>query len=703
MAGLIQGIVLNLFLLLGFVALYSMVRAVPSARIRSIPDWLNGIFFGIAAIVAMLVSQTLDSGLIFDCRSGIMGTAALIGGPVCALASIPLPFLWRFHLGGSGVIPGLLEIVLPAILGSICYQVRRIGTQGLSVRFAVVYSILVGIGANGLVVGSVLVFMPGSGMLSGSFYAIMVFLLSGPVSMALFSVFLLLSRQHAESAAIHSSVLQTAMDGYLLIDAQGHLREVNEAYCRMSLYGRAELLTRHISYVQESADEAQMADLAREIMEKGEKRFESTHRRKDGSLFDIEASVRYLPVAGGLFVTFLRDITERKLAAREKERLNLQLMQAQKMESVGRLAGGVAHDFNNMLGAILGWADLARLNLSPQSELHAILGHIIEAANRSADLTRQLLAFARKQLVAPKIIDLNEKIESMLKMLRRLIGEDIQLLWKPAAILEPVLMDPTQVDQILANLCINARDAIGQNTGRILIETELVNLDEEFCNAHMGAVPGRYVRMAVADNGCGMDKEILANVFEPFFTTKEVGKGTGLGLATVYGIVNQNKGYIDVRSAPGDGTTFQIYLPAHPSAPVNASESPQALQMLRGSKTILLVEDEARFLEAMRTMLVQLGYSVLTASTPGDAVRLSAEHSSPLHLLITDVVMPEMNGRDLAKNLRQQRPDLKCLFVSGYAADHISLQSVSAEGAHYLQKPFLMNDLAIKVKTILDS
>jgi two-component system, cell cycle sensor histidine kinase and response regulator CckA len=822
LTGLVQGIVINVFLLLGFVALFSMVRDWPAARVRSIPAWVNGFLFGATAIVAMLVPTGMGPGVIFDCRAGVMGTAALIGGPVCALASIPLPFLYRLYLGGSGLMPGLLEIVLPAILGSICHQACRIGSRGLSVRLAALYSLVVGFCADSLVVGFIIAFMPTFGI----FGATLIFLIIAPISMALFSIFLVLSRQNSENAAIHASILQAAMDGYLLMDAQGCLREINETYCRMSGYSKPELLTKHISDIEASMNERQVADFIKKLIATGGERFESIHRRKDGSKFDIEASTQFLPIAGGRFVSFIRDIserkkaqealqeserkyklliettntgyvildnqgkvfdanreylrmtgrsrledilgrsaadwtaphdldrnelafreclqkglirnleidylnaqgqlipieiqasvlsadessqilsicrdiTERRLAVKEQERLNSQLIQAQKMESVGRLAGGVAHDFNNMLGVIIGWADMARLNLSPENELHAILGHIMEAAQRSADLTRQLLAFARKQHVEPIIVDLNETIESVLKMLRRLIGEDIQLSWKPAAGLEPVFIDPIQVDQILANLCINARDAIGHNIGEIGIKTGVVDLDEEFCKSRIGATAGRYIMLAVSDNGCGMDSELLANVFEPFFTTKGKGKGTGLGLATVYGIVNQNKGYIDVSSQPGKGSTFYIYLPRHAAGTLDAPGPAKATDMLHGNETILLVEDEKHLLKAVQTMLNQLGYTVLPAATPGEAIRLSAEYSNPLHLLITDVVMPEMNGQELARNLREIRPDLKCLFISGYAAEYLSHQSIPSEGTYYLQKPFLMNGLAIKIKAIL--
>ncbi len=351
---------------------------------------------------------------------------------------------------------------------------------------------------------------------------------------------------------------------------------------------------------------------------------------------------------------YAQDITERKLNEVAKAKLEAELQQAQKMESVGRLAGGVAHDFNNMLGVILGHAEMAMERADPAEEsLHSNLEEIRKAAERSANLTRQLLAFARKQTVAPKVLDLNETVASMLKMLRRLVGEDVNLVWLPGAELCPVRVDPSQVDQILANLCVNARDAIG-DVGKLTIETANSTLDDDYCATHAEE-----------------------RLFEPFFTTKELGKGTGLGLATVYGIVKQNNGFINVTSEPGKGTTFEICLPRH----VAANTGPAQAELLtvpvaRGRETILVVEDEPAILDMTKTMLERLGYTVLTASTPGEAIRLAGAYTGVIHLLMTDVVMPEMNGHDLAKNLLTSFPALKRLFMSGYTADVIAHQGV---------------------------
>jgi PAS domain S-box-containing protein len=385
----------------------------------------------------------------------------------------------------------------------------------------------------------------------------------------------------------------------------------------------------------------------------------------------------------------------------EREKLQAQLTQAQKMESVGRLAGGVAHDFNNMLGVILGHTELAMDEMDPSQPLYGDLQQIRKAAERSADLTRQLLAFARKQTIAPKVLDLNDTVEGMLKMLRRLIGEDIHLAWMPGANLWPVKMDPSQIDQILVNLCVNARDAI-KGVGKITIETHDITFDEAYCTAHMGFIPGEYVMLAVSDDGYGMDKQTQSHLFEPFFTTKGVGEGTGLGLATVYGIVKQNNGFINVYSEPGHGTRFTIYLPRHAGTAGLNQTTDSAKPAERGHETILLVEDEPAILQMTALLLERLGYKVLSTDGPGKAIRLAEEHPGRIDLLMTDVVMPEMNGRELAANLLSIHPDIKCLFMSGYTANVIAHHGVLEEGVQFIQKPFSIKDLAAKVRETLD-
>ncbi len=395
-----------------------------------------------------------------------------------------------------------------------------------------------------------------------------------------------------------------------------------------------------------------------------------------------------------------QDINEQKRFEVEQAKLQEQLQQARKMESIGRLAGGVAHDFNNMLGIILGYAEITLDQITQEHPFYDNLTEIRKAGERSAVLTRQLLAFARKQTVAPKVIDLNNAVAGMTDMLQRLIGEDIEMVWIPDEQVWPVKIDPGQIDQILANLCVNARDAIA-GVGKVTIQTGKVVFDEDSSLDHRVFLPGEYVMLAVSDNGCGIDPEALPHLFEPFFTTKELGKGTGLGLATVYGVVKQNNGFINVYSEPGQGTTFKVYLPRHSAKASPMPEKGTDWPRTRGHETVLLVEDEPAILE-ITTMILELeGYTVLAAGTPGEAIRLANEHHGNIDLLISDVVMPEMNGRDLAKNILSFYPHLRCLFMSGYTADVIARHGVLDEVVNFIEKPFSKGDLTVKVREIL--
>lgn len=394
-------------------------------------------------------------------------------------------------------------------------------------------------------------------------------------------------------------------------------------------------------------------------------------------------------------------VTENKQSEENNIKLTDQLQQARKIEAIGRLAGGVAHDFNNMLGVIIGYTEMAMMKLGPSEPLYADLEEVKKAAERSAALTRQLLAFARKQTIEPTVLDLNVVIAGLLNMLQRLIGENIMLNWQPGTPLWQVLADPSQIDQMLANLCVNIRDAI-TDVGKATIETGNCALDEAWCASHLGSVPGEYVRISVKDNGSGMDKEVLEHLFEPFFTTKETGKGTGMGLATVYGIVKQNNGFLTVDSQPGEGATFTIYLPRHLGKSGHIKERPATTPARRNMETILLVEDEATVLEMARVKLTMQGYSVLTANSPGKAVSLAREYEGEIDLLLTDVIMPEMNGRDLAGELLSLYPDIKSLFMSGYTADVISNHGVLGEGIFFIQKPFSLESLTAKVREVLD-
>jgi two-component system cell cycle sensor histidine kinase/response regulator CckA len=493
--------------------------------------------------------------------------------------------------------------------------------------------------------------------------------------------------------------------GMAVIDTETKFLEVNRQICKILGYAPAELIGRSFNDFTHPEDRDGGRQHWEQLLD-GKIKFNQAEKRyihKSGKIVwsivtnslirDEEGRPRY-------FVSHLLDISTQKQAQEDSERLEKQLQQAQKMEAVGRLAGGVAHDFNNMLSVIFGHTDIALADLDRSSQLYERLKEIRKAGERSADLTRQLLAFARKQTISPKIIDINKTVEGMTIMLQRLIGEDIDLNWRPAKNVWSVRMDPSQIDQILVNLCVNARDAI-TDVGEITIETDTAVFDEIYCSDHPGSNPGEHVLLSISDNGCGMDAGTLENIFDPFFTTKESGKGTGLGLATVYGVVKQNDGFVDVFSEPGQGTTFKIYLPRYRAKMESLPETAKDQASERGHETILLVEDEPAILSTTAQILARMGYQVVAARTPVEAIHLAQEHYGEIHLLLTDVVMPEMNGRDLAKNILATRPNLKRLFMSGYTANVIAHHGVLDDGVNFIQKPFSKEQLSAKVREAL--
>ncbi len=507
------------------------------------------------------------------------------------------------------------------------------------------------------------------------------------------------ARKAAETEREH---LLTAIDQssevIVITDPSGVIQYVNPAFERVTGYTRQEALGQNPRVLKSSKHDATFyRELWLTITSGKTWRGRFVNKRRDGTYYNEEATISPVRDTSSRTVSYVavkRDITEHI-------RLEAQLQQAQKMESVGRLAGGVAHDFNNMLSVILGCAELAQCEVAPDHPIFSDLHEIRKAAERSADLTRQLLAFARKQAVATKVLNLNDTVTMMLKMLRRLIGEDIELVWLPGAGDMTVKMDPSQIDQILANLAVNARDAIA-GVGKLTIETGNTTFGQASCADHADAAPGEYVTLTVCDSGCGMDAATAEHIFEPFFTTKGIGEGTGLGLSTVYGIVQQNGGRINVASEPGLGTTFKIHLPRHqvPCATLQ-TEAPSAA-LSRCHETVLLVEDEQAVLKLGKRMLESLGYRVVTADTPHKALDWAAQHTGEIHLLLTDVIMPAMNGWDLAKRMRLIYPNLKILFMSGYTSNVIVHHEMTAYGAHFIQKPFSQKDLAAKVAEILN-
>jgi len=631
------------------------------------------------------------------------------------------------------------------------------------------------------------------------------------------------TREHEEDLR---TILKTTMEGVFMFDVQGRFTEVNDTYCSMTGYSRDELLRMSIPDVEADETPAEVAATLQRIQQEGKAQFERRQRRKDGTLVDLDVSVNFIATHGGRFVSFLRDVTERKRAEEtlrqseeryraliettgtgyvildlegkvldanreyvrisghrdlnemrgrsvtewtadyereknvkaiarcaeegyirnmeidyvdahgratpteinatlikedgpprilalcrditerkcaegERAALDQQLRQAQKMESVGQLAGGMAHDFNNILTGISGYTELALERLHTASPMREDLAEVLRLAKRAAELTRQLLAFSRRQTLQPQVLNINDMIADTAKMLQRVLGENIDLRFVPAADLGNVRADPMQIEQVLMNLAINARDAMPAG-GKLTIETANVELDADYAASHISVVPGRYVMMAVSDTGHGMDAATQSHLFEPFFTTKEKGKGTGLGLATAYGIVKQHGGNISVYTEPGKGATFKIYLP-------RVEESASAVKpaaepgMPRGKETILIVEDEPTVRVVAERALKARGYALLTASSAEEAESLFSAHPGRISLLLTDVVLPGINGPKLYDRLRIAKPGLKVLYMSGHTGNATVHQGVLDAGVAFMQKPFTLETITRKVRQVLDS
>ena len=495
-----------------------------------------------------------------------------------------------------------------------------------------------------------------------------------------------------------ATAIEQSSESILITDSAGIIEYANPSLESISGYSLNEVIGKNPHIFKSGEHDDDFYIQMWETISKGSTwQGRIVNKRKNGDLYHIDSTISPVIDPDGKIINYVavrRDVTR-------KIELENNLRQAQKMESVGRLAGGVAHDFNNALSVIISTAELALDDMDPVGQLHEDLDEILMAGKRAADITRQLLAFARKQTIAPKVLALNDNVESMLKMLRRLIGEDIDLAWLPGASLWDIKMDPSQIDQILANLCVNARDAI-EGVGRVSIESRNITFAEDYCTDHAGFVPGEFVQLSISDSGCGMNKKTMENIFEPFFTTKDVDKGTGLGLSTVYGIVKQNNGFINVYSEPDKGTTIKIYLPRHEAKAVEIHEESKEEIPTSQGETVLVVEDDPAILKIIQKILQRLGYTVLTSGAPEKVMDMVNEHTGEIHLLITDVIMPKMNGRDLAEQLQLICPDLNCIFMSGYTADVITKQGVLDKEVNFIQKPFSRRDLAEIVRKSLD-
>ena len=495
------------------------------------------------------------------------------------------------------------------------------------------------------------------------------------------------------------SIFDHTHDGFFIHDLEGRVLEVNATVLAMFGLTRAEACCLHIPTIlapRTPEEDVRSTHQARmeHLLAKEHLVVEVLARRPgDGSTFEAEVGLDLVQWNGQrCVVATVRDITDRK-------RLEGMLRQSQKLDALGQLAGGVAHDTNNMLGVIIGYVEMLFTDETLGEVARRDLEQIHKAAMRSSDLARQLLAFARQQAIQPRAVDLDEQVEGSTILLRRLIGENLHLDWEPGSSPWTTWIDPSQVDQVLANLVVNARDAI-QGQGRILLRTSCTKVDETYCSGRLGARPGEYLVLTVSDDGVGMSAETLSHIFEPFFTTKAPGRGTGLGLATVYGIVGQNEGFITVYSEPGHGTTFLLHFPRYAGGPDVDEATDEGVQ--RGTETVLVVEDESSLLALVERILLTAGYKVLATDSPQEALRLAETHDGPIHLLLTDLVMPEMDGGELCRLATPMRPELKVLFMSGYPSDTLARQRILAEDLHFLQKPFRKQDLMRMVRRTLD-
>ncbi len=513
---------------------------------------------------------------------------------------------------------------------------------------------------------------------------------------------LLVQRRWKKKAlARYASVIRTAMDGVWLNDMEGRVLDVNDAYCAMIGYGRAELLLMGISDVEANEDPLKIGEHIQKIIETGQDRFESRHRCKNGDIIDVEVSAQFQEGDGKRIVAFIRNITGLKEAREKQKAIELQLLQSQKMEGIGQLAGGVAHDFNNILAAMMMHLYILKNDPKLDQKTREALTELENHTNRAAALTRQLLMFSRRSVMDVRSLDLNEVVANLLKMLGRILGEHVTLVFERRYTLPPIEADAGMLEQVLLNLVVNARDAMPRG-GRITIATEAVDVDPGRAEGNPARRAGPFVCLSVSDTGCGMDAGTLGRIFEPFFTTKEVGKGTGLGLSTVDGIVGQHRGWIEVASDVGGGSTFRIYLPAS-ARPAEMAQENGTPMTPGGKETILVVEDEANLRKILTGNLKALGYRVLESGNGPEAMTIWREQCGRIDLLLTDMVMPGgMTGLDLVEKMRAETPGLKVIVSSGYSAETTLPGEAKPGGIVYLPKPYTIPGMATTVRDCLD-
>ncbi len=686
----------NAALLITLAYVYSLLPAYEDKQTPiSVKLMLGGVVSAIALSI-MLTSWEMQPGIVFDTRSVLMAGSGLFLGLIpTAMAMLTAGVFSLVIAGDEGVVTGVIIIAVSGVTGLIWRQFRWRALADISWRELYAYGWVVH-----------LVLLPLFFVLPDRMVAFelireiwMPYLLLFPAATMLLGSMLSyrLQRERAalelrESEERYRSLFVRNQNIMLISDPEtGEIVDANKAAEAYYGWSREELKGRKLSELTASPKANVVSEPE---VDAGQRQF-IAHRTADGG-------VRYIEMYGGPIT-----IEQRRLAfhvihdVTSQKRLEEQLRQAQKMEAVGRLAGGVAHDYNNKLQAVSGFVELALQETEDGTDLKYYLSEVQAAAEHSAQLTMQLMAFARKQPIQPCVLDINDTVASTLKMLKKLIGEDVELDWRPADNLWFTKIDPLQVDQVLVNLVINARDAI-RDTGKISIETQNVHIDESWKKMIPESMPGDHVMLAVTDNGVGIEPEVLEHLFEPFYTTKQPNEGTGLGLSTVYGIMQQNEGFVHVQSSVGQGAAFKLYFPRVHAQPTWKAKAEQPTEKISGGgRRIMVVEDEKFVLDLVKITLEANGYEVIAAGDPEQALAIWSELTQPIDLLLTDVVMPHMNGRALYERLARKQQDLKVVYMSGYTANAIVQRGILEEGIHFIQKPFSTKILCTKLSEVL--
>lgn len=684
----------NAALLITLAYAYSLISVYEKERSL----WLKmvlGFVVGAIGLCIMMLTYEAESGIKFDARSVLLAGSGLFLGTTPTVIAMLLTGVITWVEAGPGTTAGLTVILTSGLIGILWRGMKRDTLVDISWGELYIFGVIVHIAT--LAFFFVLLPMEEAARVLDKTWLPVVIVY--PIVTMLFGRIMALRLQRErdarfirESEERHRSLFADNHSAMLLIDpADGQILDANHAAIKFYGLDRAHLCKKRIADVT-APPETRTGD---EPPPRPGEPLIAKHHARGGQVRDVQIYSDTITTDGRpLRYAIIHDITEQK-------RLEDQLQQAQKMEAVGWLAGGVAHDYNNKLQAVLGFAEMAEKEAIGRPRLRGYLGEIRKAARHSAQLTMQLMAFARKQTLLPEVLNMNTTISHMLKMIKNMVGEDIEVEWKPGHDLWHVLTDASQIDRVLVNLALNARDAM-PDVGKIVIETRNVHVNNEMANRFNELLPGDYVMISISDTGAGMTTEQLRHIFEPFYSTKGIGRGTGLGLASVYGIVKQNKGFIDVRSKTGTGSTFEVYLPRTLEKAVEPVLDKPVETNKRGDETVMLVEDEKLVLELIQETLRDAGYTVLAASDPQDAVNMAENYPDRIDLLVTDVVMPGMNGRMLYDHLSAKRSGLKVLYMSGYTANANISRGVLDNKVNYMQKPFSINTIANKVREVLD-